>query len=78
MFELKEKLLPLVAVDFCLRKWKKMVSLARKSVFVSSKMAKKTWFPLAGKSVSPIRNNLPLAGIFFKNWILPNFNNGFH
>ena len=44
MFELKEKLLPLVAVDYCLRKWKKMVPLARKSVFVSSKMAKKYGF----------------------------------
>ena len=29
---------------------------------------------LAGKSVSPTLNKLPLAGIFFK----PNFNNGFH
>ena len=38
----------------------------------------KKWFPLAGKSVSPTMNKLPLAGIFFKNLILPNFNTGLH
>ena len=30
-------------------------------------MEKKKWFPLAGESVSPTMNKLPLAGIFFKN-----------
>ena len=38
----------------------------------------KKWFPLAGKSVSPSMNKLPLAGIFLKNCVPPNFNNGFH
>ena len=30
MFQLKKKLLPLVAVDCCMRKWKKMVSTSQK------------------------------------------------
>ena len=33
--------------------------------------------PLAEKSVSLTMNKLPLAGIFLKNWISPNFNNCF-
>ena len=36
------------------------------------------WFPLAGKSVSPATNKLPLAGIIFKNSVLPNFDNVFY
>ena len=35
-------------------------------------------FPLAGKSVSFTKNQLPLAKIYFKDWILPNFNSGFY
>ena len=39
MFQLKKKLLPVVAVDCCLEKWKKMwFPLARKSIFISLKM----------------------------------------
>ena len=34
--------------------------------------------PLAEKSVSLTTNKLPLAGILFKNWISPKFNDGFH
>ena len=33
MFQLKEKLLPLAAVDCCLRKWKEMVSTSQKISF---------------------------------------------
>ena len=39
------------------------------------KNGEKKWFPLARKPVSPTMNKLPLDGIFFKNWILPDFNN---
>ena len=38
----------------------------------------KKWPPLAERFVSLSRNKLFLAGIFFKNWIPPNFSNGFH
>ena len=34
--------------------------------------------PSAEKSVSLTTNKLSLAGIFFKNWISPKFNDGFH
>ena len=33
----------------------------------------KNTFLLDGKHVSPTMDKLPLARIFFKNWILPNF-----
>ena len=46
--------------------------------WVSLKNGEKKWFPLARRSVSSNRNKLPLAGVFFKNWTLPNFNNGFY
>ena len=39
MFQLKEKLLPLEAVDCCLRKWKKMVSTSQKISFHQLKYA---------------------------------------
>ena len=37
----------------------------------------KKWFPLARKSLVHLHEKLPLAGIFLKNWIPPNFNDGF-
>ena len=52
---------------------KKKLSLLR----VSEKWRKKR-LPLTRKLVSPSKNKLFLAGIFFKNWIPPNFKNGFH
>ena len=117
-FQLKEKLLPLVPVDHCLRKLKKMVPTSQKISFIYSSKEnglyqpgnlfpvfgmkdffekyfctilnrlkktvvgisekwRKNWFPLAVKFVSYSRNKLPLPGKFLKNWILPDFNNGF-
>ena len=47
MFQLKKKLLLLVAVDLCLRKWKKMISTSQKISFHQFKYALsfKTDFP---------------------------------
>ena len=53
-----------------------MVSTTTKKRLTSrslGEMEREKWFPLAEKSVSPSRNKLSP-----KNWILPNFNNGFH
>ena len=38
MFQLKNKLLPLAAVDCCLKKWKKMVSTNQKISYISLNM----------------------------------------
>ena len=56
---------------------KKYFSTRRKKLEVSQKWRKK-WFSPVEKSVSPSRNKLPPAGIYFENLIPSNFNNGFH
>ena len=64
-FRLKKNTFPL--------DWKK--TIIAKSL---REIEKKKWLPLARKLVSSSKNKLSLAGIFLKNWISSNFNNGFH
>ena len=43
-----------------------------------SEKQKKNGFHQPENQLSTCSNNLPLAGIFLKKWIPPNFNNAFH
>ena len=43
----------------------------------SLRNGEKKWLPLARKLISPSQNKLLLTGIFCKNWIPSNYNNGF-